>query len=142
SGGLRMAIETEIAAAGLAGIVAMGLGLRLKTKEVIAQERWQLVKKSAVFNLYSFIGNLYDRFDVVLLSRLAGDYATGIYSVAYRALGMTQIFAYGVLYSLLPSLSRNASGRKERQRMDKATGLLLSAAFVVVLATTVFAGPA
>jgi len=142
NGGLRMAIQTEIAAAGIAGLTAVGLGLKFKTKEAIGLTGWNLLKKSAVFNLYSFIANMYDKFDVVLLSRLAGDYATGIYSVAYRALGMAQILAYGVFYSLLPSLSRNANGPEERRRMEKATGLLLTAAFVVVLATMVFAGPA
>jgi len=142
SGGLHMAIQTEIAAAGIAGLLAVGLGFKFKTKKLIGMNRWHLVKKSAVFNLYSFIGTMYDRFDVVVLSRLAGDYATGIYSVAYRALGMTQILAYGVLYSLLPTLSRNSGGLAERLRMEKATGLLLSAAFMLVLATMVFAGPA
>jgi O-antigen/teichoic acid export membrane protein len=101
-----------------------------------------LVRRGSVFNVYSFVATLYDRFDVVLLSRLAGDYATGIYSVAYRALVMTQILPYGVLYSLLPALSRNWASKRERARFEKAMGLLLSAAFVVVLATMVFAGPA
>src|SRR4029077_19500882 len=95
----------------------------------------------AVFNVYSFVGSLYDRFDVVLLSKLAGDYATGIYSVAYRALGMTQIIGYGVLYSLLPALSRDLGNRDERRRLERAVGLLLSVAFLVVLTTMIFAGP-
>ena len=46
-----------------------------------------------VRNVYGFMGTLYDRFDVVLLSKLAGDYATGIYSVAYRALGSPGAFS-------------------------------------------------
>ena len=141
-GGLHMAIGTEIVAAGVAGFLAVVFGLKYKTKEVIGLKTWQLVKRGGVFNLYSFVGSLYDKFDVVLLSRLAGGYATGIYSVAYRALGMTQILAYGVLFSLLPGLSRDAGGAVERQRMDKARNLLLSAAFAVVLTTMVFAGPA
>ena len=142
NGGLRMAIQTEIVAAGIAGLVAAGLGFKFKTKEVVGLKGSRLVKKSVVFNLYSLLGSMYDRFDVVLLSRFAGNYATGIYSVAYRALGMTQILAYGVLFSLLPTLSRNAGGSDEGRRLEKATGLLLSAAFVLVLATMVFAGPA
>lgn len=141
-GGLRMVIATEIVAAGVAGVVAISFGLKFKTNEVTTLKLWHLVKKGVVFNLYSFVGSLYDKFDVVLLSKLAGGYATGIYSVAYRALGMTQIFAYGVLYSLLPGLSRNGGSVEERRRMEKATALLLSAAFAVVLTTMVFAGPA
>jgi O-antigen/teichoic acid export membrane protein len=141
-GGLSMAIGTEVIAAGAAGVAGLAFLLKFKTREQIWLSCSHLVKRSAVFNAYSFITSLYDRFDVVLLSRLAGDYSTGIYTVAYRALAMTQIVPYGVLFSLLPALSRNPGSRRERARLEKAMGLLLSAAFVVVLATMVFAGPA
>jgi O-antigen/teichoic acid export membrane protein len=137
-----MAIATEIAASVAASLAALAFALKYKTREAIWLKGSHLVKTSAVFNVYPFIGSLYDRFDVVLLSKLAGYYATGIYSVAYRALGMTQVLAYGVLYSLLPALSRTAGGVEERRRLERAMGFLLSAAFAVVLATMVFAGPA
>jgi O-antigen/teichoic acid export membrane protein len=140
--GLRTVIATEIAASLTACLAALVFAMKYKTKEVIRLTGSRLVKTSAVFNVYFFIGSLYDRFDVVLLSKLAGDYATGIYSVAYRALGMTQILAYGVLYSLLPTLTASAGGGEERRRLERAMGFLVSAAFAVVLATLVFAGPA
>ena len=95
-----------------------------------------------MFNVYSFVMTLYDRFDVVLLSKLAGSYATGVYVVAYRALALTQIVPYAVLYSLLPSLSRDWNHEGEQSRFRSAIRLLLSAAFIVTLATFVFAGPA
>jgi O-antigen/teichoic acid export membrane protein len=139
---LRMAIATEIAASVAAGLTAVALALKYKTKEAIWLKGSHLVKSSVVFNLYSFIGSLYDRFDVVLLSKLAGDYATGIYSVAYRALGLTQTLAYGLLYSLLPGLSRCAGDTEGRRRLESAMGFLLSVAFALVLATMVFAGTA
>jgi O-antigen/teichoic acid export membrane protein len=139
---LQSAIATEIAASVAASLAALALALKHKTREAVWLKGSHLVKTSAAFNVYSLIGSLYDRLDVVLLSKLAGDYATGIYSVAYRALGMTQILAYGVLYSLLPALSRSAGGEDERRRLERAMGFLLSAAFAVVLATLVFAGPA
>jgi O-antigen/teichoic acid export membrane protein len=141
-GGLGMVITIEIVAAGATGLAALVFARRFKTRERIWLKGSHLVRTSAVFNVYSFIGSLYDRFDIVLLSKLAGDYATGIYSVAYRALGMTQIAGYSVLYSLLPALSRDACGPGERRRLERAMGLLLSLAFFVVLATMVFAGPA
>ena len=142
SGGLRMTVATEIAASVAAGLGALSFALKCKTREAIWLRRSRLVRTSVVFNLYSFLGCLYDRFDVVLLSKLAGDYATGIYSVAYRALGVTQILAYGLLYSLLPSLSGHAASAEERRRLERAMGFLLSAALVFVLATIVLAGPA
>lgn len=141
-GSLRMAIASEVAASVAAGLGALALALKYETREAIWLKGSHLVKRSVIFNVYRCIGTLYDRFDVVLLSKLSGDYATGIYSVAYRALGMTQILAYGVLYSLLPVLSGNAGGVEERRRLEGAMAFLLSAAFAVVLATMVLAGPA
>ena len=140
-GGLSMAVATELAAAAAAGVVGLAFLLRFKTQEQTWLSGWQVVKRGLIFNIYSFVVNLYDRFDVVLLSKLSGDYSTGIYAVAYRAVSMTQILPHAVLYSLLPTLSRNPQGEEERARLKKAMGLLLSVGFVVVLATMVFATP-
>jgi O-antigen/teichoic acid export membrane protein len=54
---------------------------------------------------------------------------------------MTQIVGSGVLYSLLPSLSRGSLDKSQQHQLEKAMGLLLNASFAVVLATMVFAGP-
>jgi O-antigen/teichoic acid export membrane protein len=138
-GGLRGAIAVELAAAVAAAGAGLVFALKLRTKQRLQLDVRQLIKTGAIFNIYTFVGNLYDRLDVVLLSKLAGDYATGIYGVAYRAIGMVQILPYGVLYSLLPTLSRGDSAEAERERLEKAMGLLLSTSFVIVLATMVFA---
>lgn len=140
-GGLDLIIATEVIAAAVAAGMSMVFLLRLRTNERIRLSARQLLENSAVFNIYALVVNLYDRIDVVLLSRLAGDYATGIYSAAYRPLGAIQLVPYGVLYSLLPMMSRNAGGIEEQRRLERAMGFLLSVAFLVVLATMVFAGP-
>jgi len=140
--GLHGAIVTEVIAATAAAVMSVVFVLLLRTRERIGLSRKQLFQKSVIFNIYGFAANLYDRLDVVLLSKLAGDYATGVYGAAYRPLGALQLVPYGVLYSLLPALSRNAGGVKELQRLERAMGFLLSAAFAVVLATMVFASPA
>lgn len=140
-GGLNGAIATEVLASLAAGAVALGFAIKFRTAHRIPLKISTLIKKSAVFNVYGFMGTLYDRFDIVLLSKLAGDYATGIYAAAYRALGMTQIVGSGVLYSLLPSLSRHSFDKTQQRQLEKAMGLLLNAAFIVVLGTLVFAGP-
>lgn len=140
-GGVGFAIAAEILAACAAALGAVLFAAKFITSERVWLSGAHLLRKSAVFNAYSFVGSLYDRFDVVLLSKLAGDYSTGIYSVAYRALNMTQIFGYGVLYSLLPALSRDAGSSAERRRLENAMGVLLSTAFVVVLVTMIFADP-
>jgi len=141
-GGLGMVIGVEILAATAAGLAGLAFALKHRTRRVVRLSGGQLLKKSSVFNVYGFVGTLYDRFDVVLLSKLAGDYATGIYSVAYRAVIIPQVLGYGVLYSLLPTLSRDAMGQAEQKRLGRAAGLLLSAAFFIVLAAMIFAVPA
>ncbi len=138
-GGIYSVITIELAAAMAAGAAAVGTTVRLRTRERIYLKWSALLKKSVVFNIYPFVTNLYDRIDVLLLSRIAGDYATGIYGAAYRPLGATQLLPFGVLYSLLPALSRGEWNAAQRRRLERAMGLLLSAAFVIVLTTMIFA---
>jgi O-antigen/teichoic acid export membrane protein len=141
-GGLRGVIAVEVAAVAAAAVASVAIAIKLRTRERFRLGGRELLRQSSIFNLFAFVVNLYDRIDVVLLSKLAGDYATGVYSAAYRPLGAVQFVPYGILYSLLPALSRNAAGAEERRRLERAMGFLLSAAFTVVLATMVFAGPA
>jgi O-antigen/teichoic acid export membrane protein len=141
-GGLGVVITTEVTAATAAAMISIVFTLIFRTTGRIYLNVKELLRKSAIFNIYAFAGNLYDRLDVVLLSKLVGNYSTGVYSAAYRALGVVQLVPYGVLYSLLPALSRNVGGVIEHRRLERAMGFLLSAAFFVVLATMVFAGPA
>ena len=139
-GGLRAAIVSELAAAAIAAVGGLVYALKFRTEQRLRLKTRQLVQTSAIFNIYAFVGNLYDRLDIVLLSKLAGDYATGIYGAAYRAIGMAQLLPYGLLYSLLPTLSRGDSAEaRQRETLEKAMGFLLSVAFVIVLATMVFA---
>jgi O-antigen/teichoic acid export membrane protein len=138
-GGLVTAVVTELTAAVIGAVAALGFALKFRTKQRLRLERSQMVKASAIFNIYTFVANLYDRLDVVLLSKLAGDYATGVYSVAYRPIATVQLLPYGVLNSLLPALARGNLAQAEKERLERAMGLLLSMAFAIVLATMVFA---
>jgi O-antigen/teichoic acid export membrane protein len=139
-GGLRVVIATELAATAAAAGAGLVFAVRFRTRVRLRLKASQLFKTSAIFNISTFAVNLYDRLDVLMLSKLAGDYATGVYGVAYRPIATMQLLPYGVLYSLLPALSRGGCAQPEqRERLEKAMGLLLSAAFVIVLATMVFA---
>lgn len=142
SGGLRDVILIELVAAGLAGLAAMLFVVYLRPKFSAWMAWSRLIRETAVFNLYPLVGSLYNRVDVVILSKLSGNYATGIYSTAYRAMEMFQLIPYGVLYSLLPNLTRHGLEGSERQRLERAMGLLFSCALAIVLATQVFAKPA
>lgn len=141
-GGMRIVVGTEIAAAAAGALVAGALAMRLRPGERTGLKFSRLLRTSTVFNAYALIVNLYDRLDVVMLSKLAGDYATGIYSAAYRGLDMLQMLPYGILYSLLPTVSRDAWGSAQREQLERAMGLLLSTSFFIVLAAMTFAGPA
>jgi O-antigen/teichoic acid export membrane protein len=141
-GGLRLVIVTELAATCAAALVGLLFAVKHRTKQQLCVTKSVLFRTSAVFNIYAFVGNLYDRLDVVLLSKLAGNYATGVYGVAYRPIGTLQLLPYGVLYSLLPTMSRGSGTQLEREGLEKAMGLLLSTSFVIVLATMVFSDAA
>lgn len=138
-GGLSFAIGGEIVSSLCPGLVALGFVLQKKMQRIVLPSWSELIKRSAVFNVYPVVSNLFDRVDVLLLAKLAGSYATGVYSAAYRPLGAAQLLPYGVLYSLLPSLSRRL-GHNEVIRLERAMGLLFSAALLVVLVTTIFGG--
>ena len=142
SGGLAYVIATELISATVAALVALAFTV-YRRPSFSPWLKWSsLVRNTAAFNIYPIIGSLYNRVDVVILSKLSGNYATGIYTSAYRVMELFQLIPYGVLYSLLPNLARYGLKGNERQRLERAMALLLSSAFAVVLATQVFASPA
>jgi O-antigen/teichoic acid export membrane protein len=141
-GGLGFVMGTELAAAAAAGLLALVL---MAVHGNTQRERlaWRgLVRKTLVFNFYPFVTTGYDRIDVVMLSKLAGDVATGIYGMAYRILSALRLIPYGILFSILPSLTRDTWGPAEKERLERAMGLLLSIGYASVLCTVAFAGPA
>ena len=109
-GGLKVVIATEVFTSGIACVVASVAAIPLWTKRGRWDEWPALVRRTLPFNLYPLAGILYDKVDAVMISKLVGDYATGIYGVAYAALGAMQLLPYGVLVSLLPVLSRGTWG--------------------------------
>ena len=100
-----------------------------------------VLRSTFVFNVYPFITNLYDRIDVVLLSRLAGNVATGIYSLPYRAFASLQIIPYGVMGALLPGFSSSRADASAQQRCARAMKFLYTTALLIVLCTAAFARP-
>ena len=66
-GGLSTAISAEVAAAAAAGVAGLAFLLKFKTSEQIWLSCSHLLKRGVVFNAYSFVATLCDRFDVVLL---------------------------------------------------------------------------
>jgi O-antigen/teichoic acid export membrane protein len=99
------------------------------------------MRSTLVFNIYPFIVNVYDRVDVVLLSKLAGNIATGFYSLPYRAYATLQIIPYGVMTALLPVFSANAGDQESHENCSRAMKFLYVTALLVVLVTLTSARP-
>jgi O-antigen/teichoic acid export membrane protein len=142
--GLRGALEAEILSAtggAVCAVTAVSGFVHLQRNK---QYRLRTILRSLyAFNIFPFITNIYDRADVILLARLAGNFATGIYSLPYRVLGSSQIVPYGVMGALLPRLSASG-GATQQTRTDfvRALQLLYSAALLMVLTAVAFASPA
>lgn len=102
----------------------------------------ELARSTFAFNVYPFIVNVYDRVDVVLLAKLAGSLATGIYALPYRAYGTLNILPYGVMGALLPAFSASRADQNAREACARAMKFLYLVSLLIVLATLTFAGPA
>jgi O-antigen/teichoic acid export membrane protein len=99
----------------------------------------ELMRSTFAFNVYPFIANVYDRVDVVLLARLAGNFATGIYALPYRVFATLQIIPYSVMGALLPGFSASGAGRDARENCASVMKALYLTALLLLLATLTFA---
>jgi O-antigen/teichoic acid export membrane protein len=95
-----------------------------------------------VFNLWPILVNLYDRFDVILLSRLVGQTVAGVYAVPYRAFGALQIFPYGIMGSSLPGFSAREWDQTQKERFHRLLGWLFALSAFLVLFAMLFADSA
>jgi O-antigen/teichoic acid export membrane protein len=141
--GIRGVIAAEILAAS-AGAVVSVLAIAPAMDFKASQPRGfrELAHSTFAFNVYPFIATIYDRVDVVLLSKLAGNIATGIYSVPYRVFASLSIIPYGIMGALLPVFSASEVNQETIRNCGRAMKFLYLTALLVVLATLGFARPA
>ena len=139
--GLKGIIAAEIISA-LAGCF-LGLAsmarysLRAKTQP---PRWWDLFRNTLPFNLYPLIVNMYDRADVLLISRIAGNFATGIYAFPYRIHAMFGLIPVSVVGALLPKFSSKEEDDAFR-KCSQAMGFLYTVALLGVLGAAAFATP-
>jgi O-antigen/teichoic acid export membrane protein len=138
--GLRGVIAGEILG------VAVGAVIAIATVVPRASFVWSdtpslrgLMHATFAFNIYPFITNVYDRVDVVLLAKLAGNFATGIYSLPYRIFATLGIIPYSVMQALLPGFSASGAGEDAREKCASAMKYLYLATLLAILATLTFA---
>lgn len=101
----------------------------------------QLARSTLPFNIYPFIATVYDRVDVILLSKLAGNIATAVYSVPYRIFASLSIVPYGVMGALLPVFSASQVTRATREDCGRAMKVLYLISLQFVLMALAFARP-
>jgi O-antigen/teichoic acid export membrane protein len=141
--GLRGIIWAEISSVLLGAAVALPVALRLSPDRAQEVSGWrQRIRETFAFNLYPLIVNTYDRVDVILLSKLVGNTAVGIYSLPYRAFAALSILPSGIMGTLLPSLARSSWGQDERKRCGMTMQLLYAAALFLILGTLLLADTA
>jgi len=140
--GLGGVIVAEIASAVAgAGVALMSAAGNAGVPATGAPSLRELARSTFAFNVYPFIVNVYDRVDVVLLAKLAGSVATGVYALPYRAYGTLNIIPYGVMGALLPAFSASHADQNAREACARAMKFLYLVSLLIVLATLTFAGP-
>jgi O-antigen/teichoic acid export membrane protein len=131
--GVRGVIYAEGIAASLGAIVALVLTANsLRGNASLAP--LPLLRTAFAFNVFPLIVNVYDRADVVILSKLSGDFAVGIYGIPYRIYTMLQIAPYALMGVLLPGYSRSTWNEESRARCGRVLHALFTGALVAVLA--------
>jgi O-antigen/teichoic acid export membrane protein len=141
--GLHGVILAELASALVGALMSLSIASHLAAKSKERVVRWYtLVRETIVFNLYPLITNTYDRADAVLLSKLVGNAVLGIYAIPYRLYAALSILPYGIMGTLLPSLSKSAWDDSERERCHLTMQVLYAGSLLLVLAVMLLARPA
>ncbi|MEA2268773.1 MAG: hypothetical protein QOC64_1383, partial [Solirubrobacteraceae bacterium] len=123
----------------VANIVA-GLGMLVATLLVVGRETslrpavdlaaWRRVLRDVLpYALAAAVGLIYFRLAVVLMSMIASDFETGIYSTAFRIVEVTATIPWIAVATAFPILARAA--RDDAQRLRYAVGLLFEASMIV-----------
>ena len=140
--GLKGVILAEIVVASVGALIAvLAIAPSVDFNGTHSSSFRQLARSTLAFNIYPFIATIYDRVDVVLLSKLAGNIATAIYSVPYRIFASLSIIPYGAMGALLPVFSASEVNRETRQDCGRAMKLLYLISLQFVLLALAFARP-
>jgi O-antigen/teichoic acid export membrane protein len=142
--GISGAVFTELAAVSIAALAALIPTLRIFPRNRNAHmPSWRsTVRNTVAFNLYPLVAQVYDRVDVILLSKLASNSAVGIYGLPYKLYASLQILPFGIFGTILPRLSRSDWKIDTQQMMSRVLDLLFNVSLFIVLVVTLFAAPA
>ncbi|MDD5687525.1 MAG: flippase [Elusimicrobia bacterium] len=130
----------------IAGIATVILGIFLATRHVYISIKElnfnfcrDIIKNSVPLMLLGFIGLLYFRLDIVLLSKMKRDSDVGLYSAAYKIMDAFMIVSNSIIGATFPHLSRYSKTSYESlKKLFKKLSFILFAlgilfAFIVFL---------
>lgn len=101
-----------------------------------------LLRESAVMGLLLTIFSMYNRLDIILLERIQGQDAVGIYGLSYKIYENLVVGAAFFSNSVFPILASRAGKKKLfRKTFQKIIGSLLVAGVVISVGTIILAGP-
>jgi O-antigen/teichoic acid export membrane protein len=130
---LRAIIYAELFAAVVGAVAAIAVTAELLSGPGSSAELPPL-RNAFTFNVYPLVASVYDRADIIILSKLAGDFAVGIYGIPYRIFSTLTILPYGLMGVLLPRYARATWNADSEARCRKLLQALYSAALVLILA--------
>ncbi len=135
---LSAIILLMISAAAVSACLGMGI-LRKKFfrfKPDMNIDFWKsLLREGYPFVFATFTGILYARTDVFMLSKMSGDVAVGVYSAAYKIIGVYSTLPNIFIVSLFPILARKFENSKESLKdiANNAMRYLLLISFPILI---------
>jgi O-antigen/teichoic acid export membrane protein len=139
--GLRGIIAAEVVSSCVGCVFALGSMVRhssaAATKPVGVGS---LFRSTFAFNLYPLVVNMYDRADVLLISKMVGNFAAGIYSLPYRIHAMFGLIPVSIAGALLPKFS-SSDAEDAYRKCSQAMEFLYTVALLGVLGAAAFATP-
>jgi O-antigen/teichoic acid export membrane protein len=139
--GLRGIITAEIISAFVGCFFALASMVRHSSAATVEPVKFgRLFRSTFAFNVYPLIVNMYDRADVLLISKIVGNFATGIYAFPYRIHAMFGLIPVSVVGALLPKFSA-PDGDDAFRKCSQAMGFLYTVALLGVLGAAAFATP-
>lgn len=122
----------EVLAAVLSLWVALRIGFLLPLRFDLAFS-WQLTRAAPPFFLLALSVIAYSRLDVIMISKLMGERAAGVYSAAYLIVRAVSLISTAYSDALYPALSRLHDDISARERLSLAGRKALQYGLTLVL---------
>jgi O-antigen/teichoic acid export membrane protein len=141
--GLEGAVTAQVIGIGVTFLVHLAVVARLVSlRPLIDVPYWRsLAATSVVLGLAIALGQIYFRFDALLLAVFRDATEVGLYGAAYKFLELSEFFVAAFGLSMFPPLTRFVATRDERAPalVQKAFDLVIATAAAIAVGLFVFA---